>query len=88
MKAFIYILRCDDGTLYTGWTYNLSLRIKKHNNGTAARYTRGRRPVELVYYEVFPDKVMAQKREYAVKKLSRVDKNALIENFTVNNDFV
>ncbi len=88
MTAYVYILRCDDGTLYTGWTSDLSLRIKKHNNGTAAKYTRGRQPLKLVYFEVFPDKIMAQKREYAIKQLSRAGKNELIENFTVNSDFV
>ena len=67
---YIYILRCSDGTLYTGYTNNLENRLDLHNKGKGAKYTRGRTPVELIYFEEFEDKIEAQKREYAVKKLN------------------
>ena len=65
---YVYILRCSDDTLYTGWTNDLEKRIKAHSNGTGAKYTRGRGPVELVYFEEFDDKKDAMKREYEIKK--------------------
>lgn len=81
---YTYILRCADGTLYTGWTNDLEKRLKAHNAGTGAKYTRARRPVELVWYESFEDKTDAQRREYAVKQLTRARKLALIQG--ENND--
>ena len=78
-SCFAYILRCADRTLYTGWTTDLESRIEAHNNGTGAKYTRGRGPVELVYSEVCPDRVTAMQREYAIKRLKRHQKLALIE---------
>ena len=80
MDCYTYILRCSDNTLYTGWTNNLAKRIKIHNAGKGARYTRGRLPVELLYYEVFSTKQAAQKREAQIKKLSRQEKLLLIKN--------
>ncbi|HIX84143.1 MAG TPA: GIY-YIG nuclease family protein [Candidatus Megamonas gallistercoris] len=80
MDCYTYILRCSDDTLYTGWTNNLAKRIKIHNAGKGARYTRGRLPVELLYYEVFSTKQAAQKREAQIKKLSRQEKLLLIKN--------
>ncbi len=80
MDCYTYILRCNDDTLYTGWTNNLAKRIKIHNAGKGARYTRGRLPVELLYYEVFSTKQAAQKREAQIKKLSRQEKLLLIKN--------
>ncbi|MGL5575665.1 MAG: GIY-YIG nuclease family protein [Sarcina sp.] len=77
---YIYILKCADGTLYTGWTNNLEKRVTTHNKGKGAKYTRARLPVELVYSEVFESKVDAQKREYAIKKLKRSEKLKLISN--------
>ncbi|MGL4451943.1 MAG: GIY-YIG nuclease family protein [Sarcina sp.] len=77
---YIYILKCADGTLYTGWTNNLEKRVITHNKGKGAKYTRARLPVELVYSEVFESKVDAQKREYAIKKLKRSEKLKLISN--------
>jgi len=77
-KHFVYVLRCADGTLYTGWTTDLERRVKAHNSGKGAKYTRSRTPVELVYFEEFDDKIEAQKREYAVKRLSRAEKEELI----------
>ena len=80
MANFVYILRCADGTFYTGWTNNLSRRVLAHNNGKGCRYTKPRLPVELVYYEEYGDKRQAQRREYAIKQLSREEKERLIEN--------
>ena len=68
---YTYILRCEDGTLYTGWTNNLEKRVADHNAGKGAKYTRTRRPVELVYVEEFPTKEEAMSREYAIKRLKR-----------------
>lgn len=79
-SCYVYILKCADNTLYTGWTTNVEKRFKTHNSGKGAKYTRARLPVELVYYEEFKDKILAQKREYAIKQLKRQDKLRLIEN--------
>ena len=76
---YVYILRCKDDTLYTGITDNLEKRIKMHNLGTGAKYTRGRGPVELRYSETLPDKSSALRREHEIKKLSRYEKLKLIE---------
>lgn len=75
---YVYIVKCSDGTLYTGWTNNLEKRIKAHNDGKGAKYTKGRGPIELVYFEEFEEKVKAMKREYEIKKLNRVSKEKLI----------
>ncbi|MBP9477770.1 MAG: GIY-YIG nuclease family protein [Sebaldella sp.] len=75
---YAYILKCSDDTLYTGYTNNLENRLDTHNKGKGAKYTRVRIPVELVYYEEFEDKIEAQKREYAIKKLKRSEKLTLI----------
>lgn len=77
--AYTYIVECGDGSLYTGWTNHLEERMKSHNAGTGAKYTRSRLPVRLVYYEVFATKQEAMKREYAIKQLARKDKLLLIE---------
>lgn len=79
-KHFVYILECKDKSLYTGWTTNLEKRIISHNAGIGAKYTRGRKPVKLVYFENFNSKSDALKREIAIKKLSRSDKIGLINN--------
>ncbi|HBK52359.1 GIY-YIG nuclease family protein [Syntrophomonas wolfei] len=76
---YIYILSCSDGTLYTGSTNNLSARLEKHNQGEGARYTRGRRPVTLVYSEFAAGKSAALKRERQIKKMTRAAKLALIK---------
>ena len=75
---YTYILRCVDGTLYTGWTNDLQRRIQAHNDGAGAKYTKSRLPVELVYCEKYGDKKQAQQREYAIKQLSRAQKERLI----------
>ena len=74
----LYILRCGDGTLYTGITDDLPRRLQAHRSGKGAKYTRGRGPLELVYREDCPDKSAALRREYALKQLSRRGKLALI----------
>ena len=78
MKNYTYFLKCADGTLYCGWTNNLEKRLAAHNAGTAAKYTRTRRPVKLVYYEEFETKQEAMSREYHIKKLTRRQKTKLI----------
>lgn len=78
-KPCVYMLRCCDDTLYTGWTNDIAHRLSVHNKGTGAKYTRGRRPVTLVYLEVLPDKSSALKREAAIKKMTRPQKEALIQ---------
>ena len=73
--CYTYILKCSDGTYYTGWTNDLDKRLKAHNGGkSGAKYTRNRRPVTLVYYEEFQGKQEAMKREYAIKQLTRKEK--------------
>ena len=76
---FIYIVQCSDGTLYTGWTNDLDKRMKAHNEGRGAKYTRARRPVELVYSEIFDTKEEAMRREYVIKRMTRAQKIKLIE---------
>lgn len=76
---YTYILECFDKSLYTGWTNDLEKRVKVHNSGKGAKYTRCRTPVKLVYFECFDDKISAQKREYAIKKLTRIKKIELIQ---------
>ena len=75
---FVYLLRCADGSLYTGITTNVVRRCEKHNSGTASHYTRCRRPVALVYQERQSNRSQASKREAAIKGLSRAKKEALI----------
>lgn len=79
MDNYMYILRCRDGTLYTGWTNDLERRLQAHQGGKGGKYTRARRPVELVYYERFDTKQEAMQREWAVKHLRREEKLRLIE---------
>lgn len=82
MPYYAYILRCSDDTFYTGITTDLERRIDEHNNSPkGAKYTRNRRPVTLVHSETCEDKSTASKREYAIKKLTRVQKEALIANY-------
>ncbi|MFW5976767.1 MAG: GIY-YIG nuclease family protein [Bacillota bacterium] len=77
---YVYIVECDDGTYYTGYTTEITRRIKEHNRGEGAKYTRGRLPVSLVYKEKYRDKSKAMQREYAIKSLTRKDKENLIRN--------
>lgn len=78
-ENYTYILKCSDGTFYTGWTNDLEKRLKAHNEGKGAKYTKARRPVTLVYYECFFSKEEAMKREYEIKHLTRKKKEKLIE---------
>ncbi len=84
-ENYTYMVECRDGSLYTGWTNNLERRLKAHNEGKGARYTKSRRPVRLVYWECFDSKVEAMRREYAIKQLSRKKKLELIENSKNNS---
>lgn len=79
MAYWLYILRCGDGTLYTGTTDDVARRLAVHQRGKGAKYTRGRGPLTLAYQEACADKSAALRREIAVKKLTRAEKLALIE---------
>ena len=79
MACYTYIVECSDGTYYTGWTTDLERRVKTHNAGRGAKYTRLRRPVVLVYHEPQPDRSSAMKREYVIKAMGREKKKKLIE---------
>ena len=76
--CYVYIVRCADHSLYTGWTNDLAHRIQMHNAGRGAKYTRARLPVTLVYQETFSTKAEAMRREFQIKQLSRAQKLALI----------
>jgi len=77
--VYVYIVKCADDTLYTGWTIDLERRIVEHNESKkGSRYTRARRPVSLVYFEQHETKSVAMKREAEIKRLSREQKQALI----------
>lgn len=77
---YTYVVTCRDGSLYTGWTNDLEKRIKAHNEGKGAKYTKSRRPVILSYYEEYETREMAMKREYEIKHLSRQKKLELINS--------
>lgn len=83
-KSFTYILRCADGTLYTGWTTDLKKRIRVHNSGKGSKYTRCRLPVELVYFEEFSTKHEAMSREVYIKQMSRAQKELLVKNLNTH----
>lgn len=78
MKAYVYMLRCGDGSLYTGWTNDPEKRLREHQAGRGSRYTRAHLPVELIYLEEYNSKEEAMAREYAIKQLSRKEKLALL----------
>jgi len=79
MNSFCYILECADGSYYTGWSRDPHRRLKMHNAGRGARYTRSRRPVRLVYIEELPDRADAMRRERQIKGLTREQKKKLIQ---------
>ncbi len=83
-KNYTYMVRCKDGSLYTGWTNNLEKRLQAHNEGSGAKYTKTRRPVELVYYEEYESKTQAMKREYEIKQLPKKKKEELLTHFREN----
>ena len=76
---YTYILECKDGSYYTGWTNNLEKRLQDHNAGKGAKYTKARRPVLLAHYETFTTKEEAMRREYAIKQMTRAEKEKLIK---------
>jgi putative endonuclease len=76
--AWVYILRCSDGSLYTGWSTDVQRRLRRHNAGTASRYTASRLPVELVYEVAMEDRSAARREEARIKALDRRRKLALI----------
>ena len=79
MSSYVYVLRCGDGSLYTGWTNDLEQRLAAHQSGKGAKYTKGRLPIEMVYFEEMPDKSAALKRENELKKLKKAEKELLIK---------
>ena len=83
MQAYTYIVECADDTYYTGWTTNVSARVAAHNAGVGARYTRARTPVKLVFWEAYDDKLLAQRREVAIKKMTRSQKEQLVIAFNM-----
>ncbi|MDD7463380.1 MAG: GIY-YIG nuclease family protein [Anaerococcus sp.] len=83
--GYVYMLRCADNSLYTGWCKDLDQRLKTHNSGKGAKYTRSRLPVKLVFYEEISDKSEALKEEIRLKKLSKKKKEELVKNFKEKN---
>ena len=77
-EAWVYILRCADGSLYTGWTVAVQRRLARHRAGTASRYTASRLPVELAWAQEMPDRGAARRKEALIKKLGRTEKLALL----------
>lgn len=80
MMNYAYVLECSDGTFYTGWTTDLEKRLAVHNKGKGAKYTRMRLPVKLLYFEEYEDKSSALKRECQIKKMSRKEKEKLVNH--------
>lgn len=81
-KAYMYVVRCSDNTLYTGYTTDLERRIRQHNLGKGAKYTRARRPVQLIFAESFDSKQKAMQAEAAFKKKTKAQKLAYIAQYT------
>jgi putative endonuclease len=84
VAAFVYLLRCADGSLYCGWSTDPERRLRQHQAGTASRYTRRRLPVELVYAREFETRSEAMREEVRIKRLTRAEKRALISAATAN----
>lgn len=77
-QNFVYMLRCGDGSLYTGWTTDLERRLRAHRSGKGGHYTKSHQPVQLAYYECAGTKQLAMQREYRIKQLTRAQKEDLI----------
>ncbi|MFC7082110.1 GIY-YIG nuclease family protein [Halorussus caseinilyticus] len=77
---WVYIIECDDGSFYTGYTTDVERRVREHDRGEGAKYTRGRTPVELAHRERFDSKSAAMSREYEIKQMSRAEKERLVED--------
>ena len=86
MNWYVYMLRCNDHSLYTGYTNDIMRREQTHNSGKGAKYTRSRLPVKLVYWECFETKSNALKRECAIKRLGKEQKEHMILDFSVTNN--
>ncbi len=82
MSYYVYILKCKNGSLYTGYTNNINRRLDEHNRGTASKYTRCRLPVTLSYLEKIDDRSIAMKRETIIKRLSRLKKIELCNSYS------
>lgn len=82
---YVYILRCADGSLYTGWTNDLEKRVKTHNAGKGAKYTKTRLPVELVYYEEYEEKGEALSREFSIKNSKTAKEKLILKQYIDNN---
>ena len=80
-----YLVRCVDGSLYAGWTNDLEKRLAAHNQGTGAKYTRSRRPVALAYAQSFPEKSQAMQQEAKLKKMTKPQKETLVQEYSINN---
>ena len=83
---YTYMLKCSDNTYYTGYTNNLEKRLKAHNEGKGAKYTKGRAPVELVYFEQYEDKHTAMHREWEIKRLLRSEKESMHYEWKVQRE--
>jgi putative endonuclease len=79
--AFVYLVRCSDGSLYCGWTVDVDRRLKAHNSGKASRYTSRRLPVRLAYMRQMPDRSAAMREEARIKRLTRSEKLALARGY-------
>lgn len=79
-----YLLRCADGTLYAGWTTDVNARVEAHNGGKGAKYTRGRTPVRLAWAQEFSTKQEAMQKEAALKRMPKMEKEALVRAFEVS----
>ncbi len=87
MSYYVYIVRCSDNSLYTGITTDINRRIHEHNETKkGAKYTKSRRPVSLVYSALIGDRSSAQKEEYRIKKLSKIKKQELVDNWILSNN--
>lgn len=84
MSHWVYILKCSDHTLYTGYAVDIDKRCAKHNKGSGAKYTRCRLPVEVVFREEYDTKSLAMQREYQIKQMSRGEKIKLIKKYWIN----
>ncbi|MFC6756904.1 MULTISPECIES: GIY-YIG nuclease family protein [Haloarcula] len=84
---YAYVLRCSDGSFYTGYTTDVQRRLGEHNAGEGAKYTRGRTPVELVHVERFDSKSAAMSREYEIKQLTRAEKETLVRGDGAESEF-
>ncbi len=81
MTAYCYLLECNDGSFYCGWTNDLEKRLTAHQAGTGSRYTRAHLPVKLVYFEIFAERSQAMRRESEIKSLDHIEKKELVEHF-------